>query len=129
MISLVHFNLLDPIMVGKKKTQDVQFYTEVMDSVQTLEGGRRSMYDPDEIEEEQREREMRNKARRCCYRLPCQISIWPKPLQNRRAEQDEPAVNPIWCSWAIYGLLFQRYAQLLRARPVFQYQLQWVITG
>ena len=43
--------------------QDVQFFTEVMDSVQTLDGGRRSMYDPDEIEEEQREREQRNKVR------------------------------------------------------------------
>ena len=62
MITLVHFHLLDPIMVGKKKTQDVQFYTEVMDSVQTLDGGRRSMYDPDEVEEEQRERAMRNKV-------------------------------------------------------------------
>ena len=29
MITLVHFNLRDPIMVGKKKTNDVQFYTEV----------------------------------------------------------------------------------------------------
>ena len=42
--------------------QDVQFFTEVMDSVQTLDGGRRSMYDPDEIEEEQRERDQRNKV-------------------------------------------------------------------
>lgn len=49
--------------MGKKKSADVQFYTEVMDSVQTIEGGRRSMYDPDELEEEQRERDMRNKAR------------------------------------------------------------------
>ena len=52
-----------PTQVGKKKAADVQFYTEVMDSVQTLEGGRRSMYDPDELEEEQREREMRNRVR------------------------------------------------------------------
>lgn len=43
MITLVHFNLHNPIMVGKKKTTDVQFYTEVMDSVQTLDAGRRSM--------------------------------------------------------------------------------------
>lgn len=64
MITLVHFRLLDPIMVGKKKTADVQFYTEVMESVQTLEGGRRSMYDPDEVEEEQRERAMRSKVTR-----------------------------------------------------------------
>lgn len=63
MITLVHFHLLDPIMVGKKKTQDVQFYTEVMEAVQTLDAGRRSMYDPDEFEEEQRERAMRNKVR------------------------------------------------------------------
>jgi hypothetical protein len=33
----------------------------VVDLVQTLDGGRRNMYDPDEIEEEQREREKRNK--------------------------------------------------------------------
>ena len=32
-----------------------------MDVVQTVDGGRRNMYDPDEIEEEQRERERRNK--------------------------------------------------------------------
>ncbi|CAD7701780.1 unnamed protein product [Ostreobium quekettii] len=57
MITLVHFHLHNPIMVGKKKTKDVQFYTEVMDVVQTLDGNRRSMYDPDEIEEEQRERD------------------------------------------------------------------------
>lgn len=29
--------------VGKKKTNDVQFYAEVMDTVQTLDAGRRSM--------------------------------------------------------------------------------------
>ena len=65
MICLVHFHLINPIMVAKKKTQDVQCYAEVMDSVQTLDAGRRSMYDPDEIEEEQREREQRNKVFAC----------------------------------------------------------------
>lgn len=74
MITLVHFHLLDPIMVGKKKTQDVQFYTEVMDSVQTLDGGRRSMYDPDEVEEEQRERAMRNKV--CVFLVFCTPLVW-----------------------------------------------------
>ena len=43
MITLVHFHLIHPIMVGKKKTSDVQFYAEVMDTVQTLDAGRRSM--------------------------------------------------------------------------------------
>ena len=52
-------------MVSKKKTQDVQCYAEVMESVQTLDAGRKSMYDPDEIEEEQRERDQRNKVCPC----------------------------------------------------------------
>ena len=51
--------------VGKKKTQDVQFYTEVMEVNQAIDAGRRSMYDPDELEEEQRERETRNRVRTC----------------------------------------------------------------
>lgn len=61
MITLLHFHLHNHIMVGNKKTKDVQFYVEVMDVVQTLGGGRRSAYDPDEIEEEQRERDRKNK--------------------------------------------------------------------
>lgn len=61
MITLLHFHLHNHIMVGNKKTKDVQFYVEVMDVVQTLGGGKRSAYDPDEIEEEQRERERKNK--------------------------------------------------------------------
>ena len=28
MVTLVHFHLINSIMVGKKKTNDVQFYTE-----------------------------------------------------------------------------------------------------
>lgn len=61
MISLLHFHLHNHIMVGNKKTKDVQFYVEVMDVVQTLGGGRRSAMDPDEIEEEQRERQRKNR--------------------------------------------------------------------
>lgn len=61
MITLLHFHLHNHIMVGTKKTKDVQFYAEVMDVVQTLGGGRRSAMDPDEVEEEQRERERKNK--------------------------------------------------------------------
>ncbi|KAF5454235.1 hypothetical protein F2P56_023915 [Juglans regia] len=61
MITVLHFHLHNHIMVGNKKTKDVQFYVEVMDVVQTLGGSRRSAYDPDEIEEEQRERDRKNK--------------------------------------------------------------------
>jgi hypothetical protein len=38
---------------------------QVMDSVQTLDAGRRSAYDPDEIDEEQKERDVRNKVPSC----------------------------------------------------------------
>ena len=61
LITLLHFHLHDPIMVGKKKTKDVQVFAEVMDAVQNLDGGRRSAYDPDELEDEQRERQRRNR--------------------------------------------------------------------
>lgn len=53
------------VQVGKKKTLDVQLYTEVMESVQTIDAGRRSMYDPDELEEEQRERDTKNRVSSC----------------------------------------------------------------
>ena len=58
---LVHFHLHDPIMIGKKKTKDVQFYVEVMEASYSLDAARRSGADPDELEEEQRERQYRNR--------------------------------------------------------------------
>lgn len=58
---LIHFHLKDFIMIGKKKQKDIQFYTEVIDSSLNLEGTRRSAYDPDEIDDEQREREMKKR--------------------------------------------------------------------
>lgn len=58
---LLHFHLKNPIMVGKKKCSDVQFLTEVIQASLNLDGARRSAYDPDELEEEQREREMRKR--------------------------------------------------------------------
>lgn len=60
-IVLVHFHLKDFIMIGKKKQKDVQFYTEVIDASVNLDGGRRSSYDPDELEDEQRDREMKRR--------------------------------------------------------------------
>jgi nucleosome binding factor SPN SPT16 subunit len=58
---LIHFHLKNPIMIGKKKHNDVQFYTEIVDSSQAVDNSRRSMYDPDEMDDEQRERQMRKK--------------------------------------------------------------------
>jgi hypothetical protein len=53
---------IEPIMVGKKKTKDIQFYVTVIDAVESLEQNRKSYYDPEEIEEEQREKERRAKV-------------------------------------------------------------------
>ena len=67
------------LQVGKKKTQDVQFYTEVMEVNQAIDAGRRSMYDPDELEEEQRERETRNRVR------PCPLGFMLNRAHHRRS--------------------------------------------
>lgn len=58
---LIHFHLKHPIMIGKKNHRDVQFFTEVVDASQAVDNSRRSMYDPDEMDDEQRERQLRKK--------------------------------------------------------------------
>jgi nucleosome binding factor SPN SPT16 subunit len=58
---LVHFFLRNPILIGKKKTAHVQYYTEVVEASQNLDQLRRNSYDPDELEEEQRERALRRR--------------------------------------------------------------------
>ncbi|KDO45367.1 hypothetical protein CISIN_1g001503mg [Citrus sinensis] len=83
MITLVHFHLHNHIMVGNKKTKDVQFYVEVMDVVQTLGGGKRSAYDPDEIEEEQRERARKNKINMDFQSFVNRVNdLWGQPKFN-----------------------------------------------
>eukprot|EP00743_Colponemidia_sp_Colp-15_P004304 GILK01004643.1.p1 GENE.GILK01004643.1~~GILK01004643.1.p1 ORF type:complete len:1051 (-),score=281.73 GILK01004643.1:164-3265(-) len=61
LIVLIHFHLHNPILVGKKKSKDVQFYTEVGVQTDDLAQRRRAGYDPDEFMEEERERELRKK--------------------------------------------------------------------
>lgn len=55
-IILIHFNLHQPLVVGKKKTFDVQFYTEVAESSQTHQS-KSTWGDADEVEQEQLERQ------------------------------------------------------------------------
>ncbi|GBG67251.1 hypothetical protein CBR_g88540 [Chara braunii] len=91
LITLLHFHLHHPIMVGNKKTKDVQLYTEVREGVESLDGGRRSMYDPDEIEEEQRERERRNKVNTDFQQFVRRIQeLWEKDFRNLDLEFDIP---------------------------------------
>lgn len=42
-ITILHFHLINPIMMGNKKTKDVQFYAEVMDVVQVSRGCSRAV--------------------------------------------------------------------------------------
>ncbi|GFH23155.1 FACT complex subunit-like, partial [Haematococcus lacustris] len=91
MVTILHFHLINPIMLGNKKTKDVQFYSEVADVVQTLDNGRRNMYDPDEIEEEQRERERRNKINQEFQVFVKRVQeIWEKDFADMRLEFDIP---------------------------------------
>ena len=57
-IVVIHFHLKDAIVVGKKKTNDVQFITYAVEASEDV-SARGNVYDPDEIESEQRERKMR----------------------------------------------------------------------
>ncbi|KAK1401892.1 FACT complex subunit [Heracleum sosnowskyi] len=92
MITLLHFHLHNHIMVGNKKTKDVQFYAEVMDVVQTIGGGKRSAYDPDEIEEEQRERARKNKINMDFQNFVNRVNdLWGQPqFKGHDLEFDQP---------------------------------------
>lgn len=92
MITLLHFHLHNHIMVGNKKTKDVQFYVEVMDVVQTIGGGKRSAYDPDEIEEEQRERDRKNKINLDFQNFVNRVNdLWGQPqFKSLDLEFDQP---------------------------------------
>ncbi|PON69605.1 FACT complex subunit Spt [Parasponia andersonii] len=92
MITLLHFHLHNHIMVGNKKTKDVQFYVEVMDVVQTLGGGKRSAYDPDEVEEEQRERDRKNKTNMDLQNFVNRVNdLWGQPqFKSLDLEFDQP---------------------------------------
>lgn len=62
LIVLIHCQLKNPIMIGKKKTEHVQFYREASDAQFDETGNRRRKYvygDEDELASEQEERRRR----------------------------------------------------------------------
>ena len=62
LIVIIHVHLKNPIMIGKKKTKDVQVYREASDVQFDETGNRKRKYrygDEDEIELEQEERKRR----------------------------------------------------------------------
>lgn len=59
LIVIIHCHLKSPIMVGKRKTLDIQFYREASDMAFDETGGRKRKYrygDEDELQQEQEER-------------------------------------------------------------------------
>jgi len=67
LLVIIHFNLKEPIMVGKRKSQDIQFFAECGNLTEDLslrgQQSRRAanVHDPDEILEEEREREWKQR--------------------------------------------------------------------
>ena len=62
LVVIVHCHLKSPIIVGKKKTKDIQFYKEATDMQFDETGNRKRKYrygDEDEIEMEHQERKRR----------------------------------------------------------------------
>lgn len=84
LVVLIHFHLKNHIMIGKKKQKDVQFYTEVIEGSQALDNRRRSMYDPDELDEENRERALREKLnttfKEFCHKMESVSERYGKPV-------------------------------------------------
>eukprot|EP00112_Aurelia_sp_Birch-Aquarium-sp1_P005971 Seg1670.1 transcript_id=Seg1670.1/GoldUCD/mRNA.D3Y31 product="FACT complex subunit SPT16" protein_id=Seg1670.1/GoldUCD/D3Y31 len=62
MIILLHFHLKHPIIIGKKKYRDIQFFTEVGEITTDL-GKHQHMHDRDDLAAEQAERDLRQKLK------------------------------------------------------------------
>ena len=45
LITVIHFHLLNAIMIGKKKATDIQFYVEVVEAVRDVEKDKKMMFD------------------------------------------------------------------------------------
>ena len=72
-VVLVHFHLKKPILVGKKKAKDIQFFTEVVEASQVLDNRNKSVYDPDELEEEDKERMLRHRLNKAFKKFVEQV--------------------------------------------------------
>lgn len=62
-IAAVHFNLRNPVLINKKKVEDVQFYMESGQASEEIDGRRKGDLD-DEDDEEEKERAMKRKIDR-----------------------------------------------------------------
>jgi nucleosome binding factor SPN SPT16 subunit len=68
-VVLLHFHLRHPILLGKKKQRDIQFFTELVESSEMLDARGRNDYDPDEMGAEANERAMREKVNKSFFKF------------------------------------------------------------
>jgi nucleosome binding factor SPN SPT16 subunit len=93
---LVHFRLINPIMVGKSSTKDLQFYVEYMDEGESLlENRKRNTWDRDEVEDESRHKTM-------VTQLDAQFKKFTEKVTDLlpAADPSEPDGDKIW-DWDI----------------------------
>ena len=77
LLVIIHVHLKNPIMIGKKKTKDIQFYREVSDASFDETGNKRRRYnygDDDELMAEQEERKRRAKLNQEFQKFANEIS-------------------------------------------------------
>ncbi|KAJ1959536.1 FACT complex subunit spt16, partial [Dipsacomyces acuminosporus] len=89
LLVLIHVHLKNPIMMGKKKTQDIQFYREASDASFDETGNRRRRFrygDEDEIEAEQEERRRRRQLNKEFKEFASKIA----EASNHEVEVDTP---------------------------------------
>jgi nucleosome binding factor SPN SPT16 subunit len=110
LIVLIHFHLKSPIMLGKKKTYDVQFYREVTDMSFDETGGkkRRARYgDEDEIEQEQEDRRRRQELDKTFHEFARRIQ------SAAESQQHDFEVDVPFRELGFSGVPFRSNVQLL----------------
>lgn len=84
LVTVIHVHFKNPIIVGKRKTKDVQFYREVIDAAVDETGNRKRKYrygDDDEHEQEAEERRRRAAMNKEFKEFAQKIAdaAWPRP--------------------------------------------------
>lgn len=90
LVILIHLHLKEPIVTTvTRKTTDIQFFTEVgtlTEDLSTAKAG--SMHDPDELLEEQRERDIKQKLNQAFLEFTKKLEAIPScPLKVERPQQ------------------------------------------
>lgn len=85
MIIVLHFHLKHPIIIGKKKYRDIQWFTEVGEMTTDL-GKHQHMHDRDDLHAEQAERDLRKRLKTAFKSFVDKIEA----LTNNEVEFDVP---------------------------------------